>query len=78
MADNTLTDADRTALRDVLLMWRETGVENPTLPLDIDLDGDGIADAWGLDANDEVVLISGTTIADTVYVSDGDDIPAAT
>jgi len=71
-----LSKEDRDVIRDILLGYREEGESVPLLPLDVDLDGDGITDAWGLDENDEVVLVSGQKLKDTVYVSDGDDIPA--
>lgn len=71
-----LSKEDRDVIRDILLGYRKEGESVPLLPLDVDLDGDGITDAWGLDENDEVVLVSGQKLKDTVYVSDGDDIPA--
>lgn len=64
---------DLVMIRTILLQYKTEGVEKPLLPLNVDLDGDGIADAYGLDQNDEVVLISGVKLEDTVYVSDGDD-----
>ena len=61
-------------IRTILLGYKSEGVEKPLLPLNVDLDGDGIADSYGLDENDEVILVSGVPLEDTVYVSDGDDI----
>ena len=61
-------------IRTILLQYKSEGVEKPLLPLNVDLDGDGIADSYGLDENDEVILVSGVPLEDTVYVSDGDDI----
>lgn len=72
---NTLTPADEEVIREVLVRLRDSGAE-PLLPLDVDLDGDGIVDAWGLNAEDRVVLVSGCSLAATCYVSDGDDIRA--
>lgn len=72
--DITLTDEDRACIRGVLLGWRADGVERPLVPLDVDIDGDGVVDAFGLDDHDEVVLVSGATLGDTVYRSDGDDL----
>jgi len=71
-----LPEADRLQIHESLTAWRESGVEDPLLPLDVDLDGDGIADAFGLDAKGNLELRPGQPIKDTVYVSEGDDIPA--
>ncbi len=69
-----LTDADRSAIKGILEQWRESGVLNPLLPMDVDVDGDGIVDAWGLDEDGEVVVVSSTSLPYTVYESDGDDV----
>ena len=75
MADVTLTAEDRDAIKQVLLMYRAGGNPNPLLPADVDLDGDGIVDSFGLDENDEVIVVRGQKLEETVYVSEGDDIP---
>lgn len=69
-----LSKEDRDAIRGILISYRNEGVEIPLLPLDVDLDGDGVTDAWGLDKDDEVILVPGNPLDDTVYVSDGDDV----
>lgn len=74
MADLTLTAEDREIIRAALLAERAAGVASPLIPADVDLDGDGTADSFGLDENDEVVIVSGARLADTVYESDGDDV----
>ena len=74
MADVTMTREDRDAIKQVLLMYRAEGNPNPLLPADVDLDGDGIVDSFGLDENDEVVVVRGRKLDETVYVSDGDDV----
>ncbi len=74
MADLTLTDEDRAVVRAALLAEREAGVAVPLLPIDVDVDGDGIVDSFGLDENDEVVVVSGVALEHTVYVSEGDDV----
>lgn len=74
MADVTLTVEDRDAIKQVLLMYRNEGNPNPLLPADVDLDGDGIVDSFGLDENDEVVVVRGQKLEETVYVSDGADV----
>ncbi|UDL16233.1 hypothetical protein SEA_KOZIE_37 [Microbacterium phage Kozie] len=73
MNADALTDDDRAAIKGILEQWRDSGVLNPLLPIDVDVDGDGIADAWGLDENGDVVLVSGASLPYTVYASDGDD-----
>lgn len=74
MADLSLTDDDREAIRGILLAERERGVDRPLLPADVDLDGDGVVDAFGLDQDDQVIVVSGVDLTETVYESDGDDI----
>jgi hypothetical protein len=73
-AEPELPEEDRAAIRDVLLNWRAEGQENPLLPMEVDADGDGIVDSWGLDENDEVVFVSGVALTETVFQSDGDGI----
>lgn len=74
MANITTSIEDLVVIKGILLQYREEGVENPLLPLNVDIDGDGIVDSYGLDENDEVILVSGAKLEDTVYVSDGDDV----
>jgi len=73
MADATLTDDDRAIIREALLAERDEGVLIPLIPMDVDLDGDGIVDAFGLDEDDQVIIVSGVSLEHTVYVSEGDD-----
>lgn len=73
MADLDLTDADREEVRQILLAERARGVAVPLLPTDVDVDGDGVVDSFGLDENDEVVVVFGVALEHTVYVSEGDD-----
>ena len=74
MADLTLTADDRDAVKQILLAERDRGVTHPLLPADVDLDGDGICDAFGLNDAGEVVVVSGARLEHTVYHSEGDDI----
>lgn len=74
MADVTMTKDDVDAIKGILLQWRSEGVEKPLLPMDVDVNGDGIVDSFGLDENDEVVVVTGTPLEGTVYLSEGDDI----
>ena len=76
MADLTATDEDHVAIQQILLQWKAEGNENPLLPMDVDIDGDGIVDSFGLDADDNVIVVNSTKLEDTVYVSEGDDMKA--
>ncbi|WNM65431.1 hypothetical protein SEA_PHONEGINGI_27 [Microbacterium phage Phonegingi] len=71
MEISDLTDDDRETIAASLRARRDEGVERPLLPLDFDADGDGICDAFGLDAFGSLVLVSGVDIADTLAMSDG-------
>lgn len=68
---------DRETIRESLLARKAEGVERPLIPLNVDIDGDGICDAFGLNALGALVLVSGASLADTVWESDGDDIVSA-
>lgn len=72
MADLTTTDEDAAAIKAILLQWKSEGNPNPLLPADVDIDGDGIVDSFGLDENNNVIVVSGTKLEDTVYVADGE------
>ena len=73
MSNITTSIEDLVAIKQILLSWKAEGNPNPLLPLNVDVDGDGIADAYGLDDQGQVILVSGVKLEDTVYVSDGDD-----
>jgi hypothetical protein len=70
---HALPDEDREALRVALENLKAAG-EPPLIPLNVDLDGDGIVDAWTLNDKGEVELVPGQNLEDTAYVSDGEDI----
>ena len=72
-AASQLNREDYAAIKQILLQWKSEGVANLLLPSDVDTDGDGIVDSYGLDANDNVILVRGAALTDTVYLSDGDD-----
>lgn len=72
-AASRLSREDYAVTKEALLNWRQEGVANPLIPSDVDIDGDGIVDAYGLDENDEVIFVSGIALDDTVYLSEGDD-----
>jgi hypothetical protein len=69
-----LSREDYQAIRSILLGYRADGVNDPLLPMNVDIDGDGTCDAYALDENDDVVYRSSAPLKDTVYISDGDDI----
>lgn len=73
MTKITLTPEDSEAIKAALLMMRERGEANPLLPTDFDLNGDGTVDAFGLGANDEIIVVHGVPIGETLYGSEGDD-----
>lgn len=68
-----LPDEDKAALLTALLQWKADGVANPLIPLDHDVDGDGIVDSFGLDDNDQLVLVPGVHIDTTVSIAVGGD-----
>jgi len=71
MQISDMPEEDKVAMHDTLLQWKKDGNEKPLLPLDVDLDGDGKPDAYGLDENDELVFVSGVSLEDTVFESTG-------
>ena len=72
MADLTTTDEDAAAIKAILIQWKSEGNPNPLLPADVDIDGDGIVDSFGLDENNNVIVVSDTKLEDTVYVAEGE------
>jgi len=70
---SALPDEDKAAIKAALLQWKKDGNENPLLPLDQDLNGDGITDAFGLDDKGELILVPGVEHADTVSVANAPD-----
>ena len=74
MADMTLTKEDEISIRSILLAERARGIANPLLPADVDIDGDGIVDSFGLDAFGNVVVVPGVKLKNTVFRSDGEDV----
>lgn len=74
MADLSVTQEDVSVIRDILLREKSEGNPNPLLPADVDLDGDGTADSFGLDVNDQVIVVPGVRLENTLYESEGDDL----
>ena len=77
MAELATSIFDLVTIKGILEGYKAEGIEKPLLPMNVDIDGDGIADAYGLDENGEVCIVSGVSLEHTVYVSDGDDIRSA-
>lgn len=71
-----LTEDDRTALTTALKGMKESDPRPAqiVIPMDVDLDGDGKVDGWGLDDDNNLIFVSGVDVADTGYESDGHDI----
>lgn len=70
-----LSAADAEQVREILVGWRDAGVTNPLLPMEVDVDGDGTADSWGLDKDGKVIVVSGAKLGDTVFRADGEPAP---
>jgi hypothetical protein len=67
----TIPLADRAVIRQALLDWQVDGVANPLLPLDGDVDGDGVADAFALDPFGNLIIVPAVPITETVSQSVG-------
>ncbi|QGH73985.1 lysin A [Microbacterium phage Hiddenleaf] len=72
--NSLLQPEDREIILAALRDWQQDGVERPLIPMDVDVDGDGIVDAWGLDSFGNLIVVSGIDLKETVYVADGSDI----
>lgn len=70
------TEEDREVILNFLNQQKAAGNPNPLMAMDVDLDGDGICDSFGLDENGELVVVPGVKLEDTTYESLGDDIKA--
>ncbi|AWY05394.1 hypothetical protein SEA_FIREMAN_43 [Microbacterium phage Fireman] len=68
---DTIPLADQAQIKQSLLDWRDAGEPHPMIPLDGDVDGDGIADAFALDAFGNLVIVPAVPITDTVSLSTG-------
>lgn len=67
-----LTPEDKEGLKAALTAWKAEGVERPLIPIDVDVNGDGKADAFGLDEDGELVIVTDVDVATTVYESTGE------
>lgn len=68
-----IPEEDRQQLHAALLAWKAEGVERPLIPMDHDVNGDGVFDSFGLDENDQLIIVTDAALDDTVYKADGDD-----
>lgn len=71
---DTIPAEDQAQIRRSLLEWRASGETNPMIPLDGDVDGDGVADAFALDTFGNLVIVPAVAIVDTVSLSTGGGI----
>lgn len=62
---------DQAQLLACLRQWKAEGQTNPLIPCDVDVDGDGTAEAYGLGPFGDLVYVTGITLGDTVYEADG-------
>lgn len=53
-------------VRDALLAWKNLGITDPTIPIYEDLDEDGEPDFYGLNEDNDLIVVSGITVFDTV------------
>ena len=72
-----MTEEDRNAIYEILIGEVKAGNPDPLLPMGVDIDGDGIVDAFGLAENSEVVIAPGVSLETTIYESSGDDVRGA-
>lgn len=71
VTDEDLSREDQVQLLACLKQWQAEGQDNPIIPCDVDVDGDGTADGYGLSTFGELVYVSGVKLGHTVYESDG-------
>lgn len=66
-----LPEEDRRQITLALKRWQSEGQSNPLIPCDVDVDGDGQADAYGLDAFGTLVYVTEVPLRLTTYESTG-------
>lgn len=64
---DSLSEEERTRLRDTLLEWREAGNPDPRIYSEVDIAGDGYIDYFVLDADDNLVLMPGVEVDQSDY-----------
>lgn len=71
MVEVTVSAEDLEVIKSILIQYKQEGKANPLLPMEVDVNGDGIVDSFGLDADDNVIVVPGVKLEDTVYESTG-------
>lgn len=71
VTEEDLPLVDQVQLLASLRQWEVDGHTNPLIPIDVDIDGDGQPDAFGLGPGGELVYVTGTRLEETVFKSDG-------
>jgi hypothetical protein len=71
MVEVTVSAEDLEVIKSILIQYKQEGNTNPLLPMEVDVNGDGIVDSFGLDADENVVVVPGVKLEDTVYESTG-------
>lgn len=74
VTEEDLPAADQAQLKACLLQWKASGQQNPIIPTDVDVDGDGIVDGYGLGPFGDLVYVTGAQLKDTTYEADGSGI----
>lgn len=71
MVEVTVSAEDLEVIKSILIQYKQEGNANPLLPMEVDVNGDGIVDSFGLDANENVIVVPGVKLENTVYESTG-------
>jgi hypothetical protein len=71
---DSIPQADQDELKAALQTWQKDGTENPLIPVDVDVNGDGKPDAVGLDKDGNLIAVTDADLSDTVYESDGSGV----
>lgn len=66
-----MSDEEKAAIVASLEAWQADGVAHPLIPMNVDVDGDGIADSFGLDDNGDLIIVTSAPLKSTVYESTG-------
>lgn len=73
VTDQDIPLLDQAQLKVSLMKWKAEGNPHPLIPTDVDVDGDGVVDAFGLDEHNTLVYVSGASLADTVMDADQEE-----
>lgn len=72
VTEQDLPLSEQRVLIEALKTWKSAGVTEPLIPSEVDADGDGKADAYGLNGFGQLVFVTGVALEDTVYTVEGD------